>query len=259
MRIRKPIIVANWKMYHTVNDALQFIESFKKESVFRKLESKNAPEVVIAPSFVVLSELQRKVKYNVLQLGAQNTHWEDEGAFTGEVSVKMLKDAGCHYVILGHSERRHVFGESDDIIRKKVFKVLEHGLSAILCVGETLEERERNITFDIISHQLLYSLEGLKDSPLKNIVIAYEPVWAIGTGKNATPDQAEEVHQYIRNLIERSFGEVAKNIRIQYGGSVKPDNIESFMKMPNIDGALVGGASLNASSFAKIVSAGFKL
>ena len=255
--MRKPIIVANWKMNHTVAEALQFVESFRKESVFGKLESKNAPEVVIAPSFVALYELQKRMKYNVLKLGAQNVHWEDQGAFTGEVSAKMLKDVGCSHVIVGHSERRHVFGESNDVIRKKVFKALEYGLSVILCVGETLEEREKESTFNVVSNQLLV-LKNMDSSQLKNIVIAYEPVWAIGTGKNATPEQAQEVHGYIRNLIVQEFHEVAKNIRIQYGGSVKPDNIKGFMLKPDIDGALVGGASLNASSFAQIVSAGFR-
>jgi triosephosphate isomerase len=187
-------------------------------------------------------------------LGAQNLHWEKSGAFTGEVAAPMLKDVGCSYVIIGHSERRAYFSESNSIINKKIFAALREGLIPIVCVGETLEEREKDQTLDVIRCQVKEGLAHVTGSQASQLVIAYEPVWAIGTGKTATPEQANEVHAFIRNLLTEQFNEtVASEIRIQYGGSVKPDNIRSLMDQKDIDGVLVGGASLDADSFTKIV------
>ncbi|MBI2608073.1 MAG: triose-phosphate isomerase [Deltaproteobacteria bacterium] len=267
--MRKPLIIANWKMNHLLDEALKFLQDFKRESVFSRLESKNAPEVAIAPSFVLLSELHKKLQFNSVKLVAQNVHWEERGAFTGEVSLSMLIDVGCDYVIIGHSERRTLFGETNALIQKKVAAALGKHIGVVLCVGESLEERESGKTFDIVGEQLTtalschsletscHSLEkGNPELPTK-LAIAYEPVWAIGTGKTALPEQAEEVHLFLRKLLLKQYGEVADQIRIQYGGSVKPDNIASLMAQPNIDGALVGGASLEASSFAHIIEKAF--
>jgi triosephosphate isomerase len=211
-------------------------------------------EVVVCPPFGALSAAGEVLKGSGIGLGAQNCHWEEHGAFTGEVSVPMLKDIGCSYCIVGHSERRHKFGEPDDWICRKAHSLHRHGLSPIICVGETLDEREAGSTKDIIRGQVLGTLRDIDSEHMLKTVIAYEPVWAIGTGKTATPDQAQETHAFIRNLLIDLHGlEVALRVRIQYGGSVKPDNMAALMSQPDIDGALVGGASLDASSFARIV------
>jgi len=255
--MRKPLIIANWKMNHLLNDALQFLQAFKREGVYSKLESKNTPEIAIAPSFVLLSELHKKLQFNPIKLAAQNVYCEESGAFTGEVSLSMLMDVGCRYVIIGHSERRTLFGETLSLIQKKVSFALTKNIGVVLCVGESLEERDGGHTFDVIGEQITSALFSGNPHPLEKLVIAYEPVWAIGTGKTALPEQAEEVHLFIRKLLLKQCGEVAEQIRIQYGGSVKPDNMASLMAQPNIDGALVGGASLKASSFAQIVEKAF--
>lgn len=219
------------------------------------LIEKRDREVIICPSFVCLSRAAELLKGHDVVLGAQNMHYEDMGAFTGEVSPLFLKEVGVTYVILGHSERRHIFGEKDDLINKKVKAALKHDMNPIVCVGETLEERESNITFEIIRSQVYGSLAGLEKEKMGKLVIAYEPVWAIGTGKTATKEDANEVIGYIRKLLAEKFGrEVGDKTRILYGGSVKPANIKELMDMEEIDGALVGGASLKAVEFSEIVN-----
>lgn len=236
-------------MHNTISEAKHLIESLLP------LIEKRDREVIVFPSFVCLSEAAKLIKDSEVALGAQNMHYEDKGAYTGEVSPVFLKELGVSYVILGHSERRHIFGENNELIKNKVKAALKHGLSPILCVGETLEERENNITYEIIKTQIYEGLSGLENENLAKLVIAYEPVWAIGTGKTATKEDANEVIGYIRKLLSEKLGdEVASNTRILYGGSVKPDNIKELMKMEEIDGALVGGASLKAEDFSKIAN-----
>ncbi len=247
--MRIPIIAGNWKMYTTASEAVQLVEHLKP-----LVENLNGVEIAVCPPFVNLIPVAQALKGSHIRLGSQNMYWEEEGAFTGEVSAKMLKEVGCHFVILGHSERRQYFGETNEGVNKKVKKALASGLWPIVCIGETLEEREKGITENVIQSQLEGCFQGLSSTDMKKIVIAYEPVWAIGTGRNATPEQAEEVHRFIRRWIENRFGkETAEAIRIQYGGSVKPENAKDLLSQPNIDGALVGGASLKAESFATIV------
>lgn len=211
-------------------------------------------EVVICPPFVCLPAVAEAIKGTNMKLGAQNMHWEESGAYTGEVSPVMLKALGVEYVIIGHSERRQYFAETDETVNKKVIAAFKHGLKPIVCVGESLEQREKGITFNLVKTQTFKAFENIRPTDMEEAVIAYEPIWAIGTGRNATADDANEVIVAIRNTIKEMFGsEVASKVRIQYGGSVKPDNIRDFMEMDDIDGALVGGASLAADSFAKIV------
>ncbi len=211
-------------------------------------------DVVVAPAFTSLHAVAAVLKGSAVGLGAQDMHWENEGAFTGAVSPIMLKDAGCSHVILGHSERRQLFGETDDNVAKKAEAAFRHGLVPIVCVGETLGERESGRTMEVTQRQTERALRGLSGDQVARLVVAYEPVWAIGTGRTAAPAQAQEVHAYIRRLVDRSHGEGAAGaLRILYGGSVKPDNIGALMAEPDIDGALVGGASLTAASFLKIV------
>jgi triosephosphate isomerase len=212
-------------------------------------------EVLVCPPFGVLHAVGEALKGSRVMLGAQNCHWEDSGAFTGEVSPPMLADLGCTYVIVGHSERRAYFGETDEVVSRKTLALLKHRLNPIVCVGEHLEDREKGSTKDVIRGQVLGSLDGIDEEKMLHTVIAYEPVWAIGTGKTATPDQAQEVHAFIRNILIDLHGlEVALKVRILYGGSVKPDNVSSLMARQDIDGGLVGGASLKAGSFSEIVA-----
>lgn len=249
MNQKKSLIAANWKMHKTVAEAVSFTESLQRE--VGTLEDR---EVVIAPPFTALAAVRNALWREEFKLGAQNCHWEEKGAFTGEVSGVMLKDAGCDWVILGHSERRHVFGETDEVIRKKLAGSFKSGLLPILCVGEVLEEREEGRTFAILGTQLDRALEGLGAEQAVQLAIAYEPVWAIGTGKTATPDMAQEVHAFVRERCSSLWDKtVANKIRIMYGGSVKPDNVDRLMAQPDIDGMLVGGASLEVGSFARIV------
>jgi len=211
-------------------------------------------EVVVAPPFTALGSVREAIKGSNIKLGAQNLFWEDKGAYTGEVSPLMIRDLGCEYVIIGHSERREYFKESDEIVNKKIKAALRNKLNAIVCVGESLKEREENKTMQVIESQIKKGLQGLSLNEAKELTIAYEPVWAIGTGRNATPTQANEVHAYIRKLLSQIFNEdIASNIKILYGGSVKPSNSAELMSEKEIDGALVGGASLDADSFAQIV------
>jgi triosephosphate isomerase len=246
--MRTPIIAGNWKMNKTATEAVDFVTRLHKE-----LENWDETEVVVAPSFVALAPVAERLKGTTIALAAQDCFWEEHGAYTGEVSVPMLRDVGCRYVIIGHSERRAYFGEIDEQVNKKVRAVLAHGLRPIVCVGESLEQREQGNTFTIVGRQVKEGLRGLGEAALQTVVIAYEPVWAIGTGRTATPEQAQEVHAFIRGVVAAISAPAAAAIRIQYGGSVKPDNIDQLMAQPDVDGALVGGASLEVWPFARIV------
>lgn len=248
--MRTPLIAGNWKMNKTASEAARFARELVQSPL-----STAAIDIVIAPPFTALAAVRDVLgETSPIGLGAQNLHWEDRGAFTGEISAPMLKDLSCRYVILGHSERRAQFGEQDDLIRKKILAALTHGLNPILCVGESLSERESGATNAVIERQLKGCLTGFEPSQLGPLTIAYEPVWAIGTGKAATPEQAIEVHQLIRRTLATGWTtSVASGTRILYGGSVTPQNVESFLASPDIDGALVGGACLQVDSFASIV------
>jgi triosephosphate isomerase len=243
--MRLPLIAANWKMNKTTAETREFITEF-----LPMVEGVTDVEIVIAPSFTSLSIAAELLKGSNVKLAAQDMFWEEQGAYTGEVSPLMLKDVGCSYVIIGHSERRQYFNETDETVNRKIRAAQKAGLSVIFCIGETLQEREGGKTFQVLKRQIA---EGLKDLSARGLVIAYEPVWAIGTGRTATPEQAEEAHSFIRKELETLFGNEVEQIRILYGGSVKPDNITSLMAQPNVDGALVGGASLKPDSFSKIV------
>ncbi len=246
---RKPFLAGNWKMYKTISEAISFAKEFKGS-----VSSVKDRDILICASFTLLPALAKEFEGTNIMLGAQNMYFEKEGAFTGEVSPAQLVDAGVKYVILGHSERRHIFGETDELINKKVKAAFQYGLLPILCVGELLEEREKGKTEDVVKTQVVEGFKGLSAEEALKVTIAYEPVWAIGTGKTATPEDADNVHSFIRKvLIEIYNSDVAEKIRIQYGGSVKPENIDSLMAKPNIDGALVGGASLKVDSFTRIV------
>jgi len=248
--VRTPLIVGNWKMNKTASEAA----SFARELVQHPL-SASAIDLVIAPPFTALAAVREALgQASTIGLGAQNLHWEDRGPYTGEISAPMLKELGCRYVILGHSERRAQFGEEDDLIRKKLLAALKHGLNPILCVGESLGERESGTTAEVIKRQLKGCLAGFEPAQLATLTVAYEPVWAIGTGKAATPAQAIEVHQLIRRALAAGWAaSVVAGTRILYGGSVTPQNVESFLASSDIDGALVGGACLQVDSFATIV------
>ena len=247
--MRGSVIAGNWKMNKTVKESVDFIRGLKQE-----LGNLNDRVCIVCPPFTALAHVSKELDGSKIRLGAQNLFWESNGAYTGEISGKMLKEAGCQYVIIGHSERRKILLEDDAMINRKVKKALSENLYPIVCVGETLEEREKGMTFDVIRSQVLKDFEGLKEVEAAKCIVAYEPVWAIGTGRNATPDQAQEVHAFIRKLLKECFGgPLAQNIPIQYGGSVKPDNIDDLMNEADIDGALVGGASLDVKSFARIV------
>ena len=248
--MRRPFIAGNWKMNLDRASAVAVAEGLAKAA-----EEVDEVDLAVCPPSVYLDAVGQALAGSKIALGAQNVYHEPKGAFTGEISVAMLRDVGCEYVILGHSERRHVLGEKDDQINQKVHAALEGGLEPIVCVGELLAQREEGKTLDVIRSQFDGSLAGLSAEQMLRIVIAYEPVWAIGTGKVATPDQAEEVHLDLRKLLEDRYNsEVAEAIRIQYGGSVKPENAAELLAQPNIDGALVGGASLKVDSFMGIVS-----
>ena len=253
--MRKMMIAGNWKMHKTVPEAVNLVEGLKT-----RLDGIDAVEIVVAPPFTALSPVNQILGGSVLTLAAQNLHFAQEGAYTGEVSASMLKDVGCRYVIVGHSERREYFHETDESVNRKVGAVLESRLSCILCLGETLEAREEGRTMEVVGRQLKKGLEGCGDEQMDRIVIAYEPIWAIGTGKTATPEQANEVHAHLRHLLSEIFhAEVAAMTRILYGGSVKPENTKELMARSDIDGALVGGASLTVESFAGIVTAASEL
>lgn len=246
-------VVGNWKMHKTPSEARDFALDLVKA-----LGEITDVEVAIAPSFVSLSPVWEVIKGSNIKLCAQDVFWEKEGAYTGEVSPLMLKDVGCEYVIIGHSERRRYFKETDEDVNKKLKAVISEGLKPIICIGETLEEREKGETFTVLKKQLTIGLNGIATEEFPKVTIAYEPVWAIGTGRNATPDQIKEAHYYIRSLLKEKGFEKDGSIRILYGGSVTPDNIDELIKTPGVDGVLVGGASLKVSSFVSIVKAGRK-
>jgi triosephosphate isomerase len=246
--MRTPVIAGNWKLFKNSSDASELLSG-----LIPLVKDTSGVEIVIAPVFTVLDRVCKLLSGSNIKLAAQNCYWEEEGAFTGEVSPKMLIDAGCSHVIIGHSERRQYFGETDETVNRKTKSAIAAGLTAIVCVGETLKEREDGVMNDVLSRQLTKGLEGL--SSFQNIIIAYEPVWAIGTGKTASDEQAQEAHKFIRQIIHQEFSATtAESTRILYGGSVKPDNVKGLMSQPDIDGALVGGASLKADSFAAIVN-----
>lgn len=247
--MRKPIIAGNWKMYKTRDEALSFIYA-----VNESLPSIDDVDTVICAPFVVLRCLVKRQGAN-LRIGAQNMHFEEKGAFTGEIAPEMLTSLGVTYVIIGHSERRAMFNETDESVNKKLHAAFNHNLTPILCVGEHLEQREHNQTEDVIKNQLVKDLEGLTKEQVRDLVIAYEPIWAIGTGKTASADQAEEMCKTIRETVKDLYNEeTAENVRIQYGGSVKPANVKELMSKPDIDGGLVGGASLDPESFLALVN-----
>lgn len=254
--MRIPIIAGNWKMNKTIGEALALVKTLHQELQFcREIKKREVTiEVVVAPPYTAISKTAEFLTGSFINVSAQDLFWEDSGAFTGAISAPMIKDAGAKYVIIGHSERRQLFHETDDTVNKKIKAALKYDLKPIFCVGETLAEREACKIETIITTQLSLGLADLVPNDLTKIVIAYEPVWAIGTGKTATPEQAEEVHIIIREMIAKKFGIIyANGIRILYGGSVKPSNAKELLTKPNIDGALVGGASLKAEDFIGIV------
>ena len=245
------IIAGNWKMYKTVDEAEALVNDLKG-----LVRDASGVEIVVCPPFTALSAVRDALRGSNIELAAQNMHWEDEGAFTGEVSPVMLRNLGCMYVILGHSERRTYFGETDESVNRKVKSALSNGLLPIICVGETLREREEGKTEEVVTRQTKAALDGIKTSGAERIVIAYEPVWAIGTGRTASADEANREIRIIRSTVAEVFNSrIAGEVRIQYGGSVKPGNARELFSQSDIDGALVGGASLNASDFAAIVKA----
>ncbi len=247
--MRKLIIAGNWKLNKTSAEAANLATELKRE-----VSDVMDVDVVICPVFTALSVVQDVVMESNVKLGAQNIYWEDAGAFTGEVSGPLLKDLGVEYVIIGHSERRQFFGETNATVNKRIRAALNHNLTPIVCVGELLEEREAGKAFDVIQTQCTESLAGFSSEEVQKMIIAYEPVWAIGTGKTASPEQAQEVHKFIRDQIMKLHSEdMAQTVRIQYGGSVKPENTAELMSQPDIDGALVGGASLKSEAFAAII------
>lgn len=247
--MRKPIIAGNWKMFKTAKEAVSMLLELKQ-----KVKNISDREIIICPPYIALESAISACINSNITIGAQNVFWEEKGAFTGEIAPSMIKSIGCSHVIIGHSERRQFFGETNGSVNKKIFASLKSELIPIICVGESLNEREANKTFSVIENQINEGLKGLTKEQLLKCVLAYEPVWAIGTGKTASPAQAQEVHHFIRDILEKLFpSNVSSSIRILYGGSVKPDNIASLMNEKDIDGALVGGASLEADSFAKII------
>jgi triosephosphate isomerase len=247
--MRRPIIAANWKLHKTTAEARQFVER-----LYYHCADPGELDVILAAPFTVLAAMHDGMRPTPYLLAAQDVFWEDSGAYTGEVSAPLLVDAGCSYVIIGHSERRQYFGETDETVGKKVAAALRSGLHAIVCVGESLAQRQAGETFAVVEHQIQQGLATCATSAMTHLVLAYEPLWAIGTGVTATPAQAQEVHRHIREVLGQVWGaEVAQSIRLQYGGSVNPHNIAALMAEEDIDGALVGGASLDAETFARIV------
>ncbi|MBF0330047.1 MAG: triose-phosphate isomerase [Nitrospirae bacterium] len=244
--MRKPFLAANWKMNKTVAETQSFITEF-----IPLVKAVNDADIVLAPPFISLQTASGMLKGTNIKLAAQNIFYEDKGAYTGETAPGMITDAGCEYVILGHSERRQYFGENDEILNKKVKAALRHNLKVIFCIGESLDERESGKTFEVLKREID---NGLKDIACEGLVVAYEPIWAIGTGKTATPEQAQDTHKYIRERLASLYSDKAQEIRILYGGSVTPENIDALMSCPDVDGGLVGGASMKADSFAKIVT-----
>jgi triosephosphate isomerase len=249
VKMRKPIIAGNWKMHKTIAEAVEFVNEIKG-----KVNNTDVEAVICAP-FTLLKDLKEATKGTPIKIGAQNMHYADNGAFTGEISAPMLKELDIDYVVLGHSERRQYFNETNETVNKKVLKALEAGIDPILCIGETLEEREADKTKDVCKVQTEKALENVTAEDMKKVVIAYEPIWAIGTGKTATAEQANDVIAYVREVVKGLYGEeISEEVRIQYGGSVKPSNVSEIMNQTDIDGALVGGASLQPADFTELVN-----
>lgn len=247
--MRKPIIAGNWKMNNTVSETIILINKIKEYDLDNNVEQ------IISVPFTSLSEAKKLIEGTNIKLASQNMHWEEKGAFTGEISPLMLADIGVEYCIIGHSERRQYFGETDEIINKKINSAIKHNINPILCVGESLDEREKNIQEDVVKKQIVQGLKDVEEKDIENIVIAYEPIWAIGTGKTASSDDANQMCKFIRNTIKELYSnESAEKMRIQYGGSVKPETIKDLMDKENVDGALVGGASLVAEDFVKLIN-----
>lgn len=252
MGVRTPLVAGNWKMNKTIAEAVETVEALKP-----LVAGISTVEVVVCPVFTALHATSEAAKGSNIAVGGQNCYTKASGAYTGEISPQMLLDAGCSWVIIGHSERRQYFGESDAFLNEKLKFALEAGLKVMFCIGETLEERESGRMNDVLTRQVVEGMAGLTEAQFAKTAVAYEPVWAIGTGVTASPEQAEEAHAFVRDLVGRTFGEtVAQGLRIQYGGSVKPDNAAELLAKPNVDGALVGGASLKAADLAAIVRAG---
>ena len=246
--MRKTIIAGNWKMNKTLRGGQELAIALRRE-----LYQIEDIDIVVCPPYTLLAYLADALETSNILIGAQDVYWQDEGAFTGEVSPVMLKDIGCRFVIIGHSERRLYFGETNESVNNKLKASLRHNLTPIVCVGETLSQRESGETFKVLDDHIENGLKDITDTDILKIVIAYEPVWAIGTGKTATSQQAQEAQKYIRDLLRKMYNDIADTVRIQYGGSVKPDNITELMREPDVDGALVGGASLKIETFAEIV------
>ena len=248
--MRRPLIAGNWKMHCDRTEAVDLINE-----IAMAIGANPPADVAVAPPFPAIALVVEAARTTPIEVGAQNCWYEDKGAFTGEISLPMLKDVGATFVIVGHSERRHVLDETDELVHKKMDAVLKGGLKPILCIGEKLDERDAGQTLEVCKRQLATAFEGMGAEQALRTTVAYEPVWAIGTGRTATPDQAQEVHGFIRSWLRESFGDTAERVLIQYGGSVKPSNAKELLAQPDIDGALVGGASLKADSFAGIIAA----
>lgn len=248
--MRTKVIAGNWKMNKNLNESVTLVSEIKNGLT----KVNNSSEIIICPPYTSLETVNSLIKDTAINLGAQNMHFEDSGAFTAEISADMLKSVGCNYVILGHSERRKIFLETDEVINKKINKALNEKLKVIFCIGETLTERESNITFKVLEEQIVNGLNNINDEKVVNLTVAYEPVWAIGTGKTASPEQAQEVHEFIRKLIAKLYSNnISQDMKILYGGSVKPGNAASLLSQADIDGALIGGACLKADSFLEII------
>ena len=247
--MKPPLVLANWKMHGTRVEA-----QILARQIYNGLKDLRHVEVALAPPFTALATVADVLRGSELRLAAQNVHWQEEGAFTGEISPKMLRETGCTYVLIGHSERRHLFDENDQMVAKKMLALLRGDLWPILCVGESLQERKKGMTRSVISRQLRAALKGVSKDDIENISVAYEPVWAIGTGQTATPDQASDAHRWIREVMDRLFGSTnTMRSRILYGGSVRPENAAELARVPEVNGLLVGGASLKAEGFLRII------
>jgi triosephosphate isomerase len=247
--MRKPVIAGNWKMHNTISEALDLVRGIKSQ-----VEGVTDVEIIVSPVYTALASVAAELKGSNINVASQNIFWEEKGAFTGEIAPNMITDAGCTHAIIGHSERRQYFGETDETVNKRVKAALAAGLIPILCVGETLEERDAGNTIAVVEAQIKGGLKDIAEEDMAKIIVAYEPVWAIGTGKTATPDMAEDVHKQIRSIVEEIYdAAIADGTRILYGGSVKPETVDDLMAQPDIDGALVGGAALKADSFVRLV------
>lgn len=249
--MRRFLIAGNWKMNCGPYDAAELLEGLTE----KKAEISEDVDVLVCPPFVSIGMAVKYLYDTDIQVGAQNLHFEENGAFTGEISGSMLTESGCNYVIIGHSERRQYFGETDETVNKRVHKAIEHKLAPIVCVGESLEQRQKEEHFELVKNQVKKALEGVSEAEARDVVIAYEPIWAIGTGETATPEQAQVMHEYIRTVLSDLYSEeVADQINILYGGSMKPANAKELLSQPDVDGGLIGGASLDADSFSEIIT-----